>query len=185
MKIINLFWTVLISFAIILFLFFNVSFSLYKIPTGSMEPTLCGFPRNPDYILANKIIYLFNEPERGDIVVFSPEGIEGLGKKLHLKRIMGLPNEIIEIKDGNIYINDTKLNDPIINNFKYLHLEQNIGKYGYVGEKIKIPNDSYFVLGDNTRVARDSRFLGFVPRKNIKSKAFFVYWPIKRIRLLK
>lgn len=147
----------------------------FKIPTGSMRPTLL----EGDRLLVNKFIYKFKEPERGDIVVFRFPGEE---KKDFIKRLIAKEGETVEIKDGDIYIDGNKIEEPFtIRQIRYY----NKSPYGGVGERVNVPEDSFYVLGDNSASSRDSRYWGFVPRKNIIGKAFFLYWPINRIRVIK
>ena len=158
----------------------------FKIPTGSMRMTLI----EGDAILVNKFIYgarvpladirlpAMNEPQRGDVVVFIfPQDT----KKDFIKRVVGLPGETVEIKNGTIYINDKPVIDPVLSQ-KYYY---NRGDYGDLGKKIVVPSDSYFVLGDNSASSQDSRYWGFVPRSNVLGKAMVIYWPPNRIRLIK
>lgn len=158
----------------------------FKIPTGSMRMTLI----ERDAILVNKFIYgvkipftdirfpAFREPQRGDVIVFI---FPGDTKKDFIKRLVGLPGETIEIKNGNIYVNDLPVTDPVIES-KYYY---NRGDFGDLGKKILVPEDSFFVLGDNSASSQDSRYWGFVPRKNLVGKAMVIYWPLTRIRLIK
>lgn len=160
----------------------------FKIPTGSMRMTLI----EGDRILVNKFMYGakfpftdfrlpdLRQPKRGDVIVFMyPED----PKKDFIKRLVALPGETIEIRNGNIYI-DGKLNaDPLIyNRYYYNRLDSEFGKEG---QKIKVPEGSYYVLGDNSSSSRDSRYWGFVPEKNILGKAILIYWPPQRVRLIK
>lgn len=147
----------------------------FKIPTGSMRPTLL----EGDRILVNKFIYKFKEPERGDIIVFKFPGDE---KKDFIKRLIATPGEIVEIRDGQIYIDEEMVEEPF--NIKQIHY-YNKTPYGSVGKKIKVPEGQYYVLGDNSSSSKDSRYWGFVPQKSVKGKAFFLYWPIRRIRTVK
>jgi len=158
----------------------------FKIPTGSMRPTLL----EGDLILVNKFIYgakvpftdkrlpVFKDFKRGDVIVFIyPEDT----KKDFIKRLVGLPGDEIEIKNGSIYVNDKALLDSVFNNRYYY----NRGDFGVEGTKITVPKDSYFVLGDNSASSKDSRYWGFVPKDNILGKALLIYWPPNRIRIIK
>ncbi|MCM8783977.1 MAG: signal peptidase I [Candidatus Omnitrophica bacterium] len=147
----------------------------FKIPTGSMEPTLK--PR--DRILVNKFIYRFKEPERGDVVVFryplDP-------KRDFIKRLIAKPREVVKIENGYIYINGEKIDShPVIKRIYYY----NRGSMGNGPLGIKVPEASYFVLGDNSAFSQDSRYWGFVPRKYILGKAILIYWPLHRIGLIR
>jgi signal peptidase I len=144
----------------------------FKIPTGSMRPTLV----EGDRILVNKFIYKFREPKRGDVIVFRYPGVE---KKDFIKRLIAVEGEEVEIKDGDIYVDGERVEEPFsIRKTRYYNKEP----YGGRGKKIRIPEDSYFVLGDNSASSRDSRYWGFVPEKNLIGKAFFLYWPPQRLR---
>jgi len=147
----------------------------FKIPTGSMKPTL----NEDNRIFVNKYIYRFKDPERGDIVVFKyPEDT----KKDFIKRLIAVGGETVEIKDGNILINGKVIEEPksISSIFYY-----NRSEYGGMGQKITVPKDSFYMLGDNSGSSRDSRYWGFVPRKYIIGKAFFRYWPLGAIGKVK
>lgn len=260
----------------------------FKIPTGSMEPTLHGDPRHGDRIFVNKFIYRFKNPKRGDIIVFTTRNIVGLDRrKDYIKRLIGLPGESIEIRDGNIYINgqliaqpeiakntyinsmpslqmldvpkkgivvadlfflvwapdmgkfyllnsaiyklplETRMGDKFtfdpqyiefmeelipfqteflassgqyvefrkdglyIDNVRYKEnytmngLYTILGQYGFEGRKIRIPEGCYFALGDNSYNSKDSRYWGFVPERNIKGEAMFIWWPPKRWQIVR
>lgn len=160
----------------------------FKIPTGSMRMTLI----EGDRILVNKFIYgakipftdlrlpALRQPKRGDVVVFVyPED----PKKDFIKRLVGLPGETVEIKKGNIYINGELCRDvPVYNRYYYNRPET---AYGSEGEAVNVPDDSYYVLGDNSASSRDSRYWGFVPKKNMLGAAILIYWPPNRIRIIK
>jgi len=158
----------------------------FKIPTGSMRMTL----QEGDLILVNKFIYgakiplldfylpALREPKRGEVVVFIyPED----KNKDFIKRLVGLPGETVEIKGGSIYINDLPVEEPIFKQIYYY----NRGDFAAEGQKIVVPKDSYFVLGDNSLSSKDSRYWGFVPKKNLLGQAMVIYWPIHRIRMIK
>ncbi len=158
----------------------------FKIPTGSMRMTLV----EGDIILVNKFIYgakipfinfklpAVTQPNRGDVIVFLyPQD----PKKDFIKRLVALPGDSVEIKSGTIYINDKPMLDSVFNQRYYY----NRGDYGQEGQKIIVPKDSYYVLGDNSASSQDSRYWGFVPEKNILGKALVIYWPPQRIRIIK
>lgn len=182
-------WTESIVIALILALFIRQFIvQAFKIPTGSMRMTLI----EGDRILVNKFIYGakapfmdfqlpdLRKPKRGDVIVFMyPED----PKKDFIKRLVALPGETIEIRNGNIYIDGKLSADPLIyNRYYYNRFDSEFGKEG---QKIKVPEGSYYVLGDNSSSSRDSRYWGFVPEKNILGKAILIYWPPQRIRIIK
>ena len=154
----------------------------YRIPTSSMEPRLhCARPgpgclaRFSDRVLANRFIYHFRDPQRGDIVVFqTPPAAEQQCPPAgtFVKRIVGLPGETWEQRNGDVYVNGRKLIEPYIPADR-----QDFQTYA----KRKIPRDRYFVMGDNRTQSCDSRVWGFVPRKNLIGKVFATYWPPNRI----
>jgi signal peptidase I len=117
-------------------------------------------------------------PQRGDVVVF----LYPVDKKRDfIKRLVGLSGDTVEIKNGRIYVNDKVIDDSKISSRFYY----NYGDYGRDGKKIYVPQDSYFVLGDNSRSSHDSRYWGFVSKKYLIGRAFVIYWPLNRIRLIK
>ena len=146
----------------------------FKIPSGSMIPTLV----QGDKLFVNKFIYRFREPSRWDIIVFKyPED----KKKDFIKRVVALEGEEVEIRDGMVMING-KVEHPPQNIRRIFYYNQE--PFAGTGQKIKVPEDSYFVLGDNSLSSRDSRYWGFVPKKYLVGKAFFRWWPIRRVGLL-
>lgn len=132
-----------------------------EIPTGSMENTVM----TGDHILALKIAYLFHGPERGDIVVFKFPDDESQN---YLKRVIGLPGETVEIIDGKVYINSELLNEDYLK-------EVPVGSYG----PYQVPEDSYFMLGDNRNFSEDSRYWvnTYVKENKILGKAVLRYSP--------
>jgi signal peptidase I len=168
-------WVEPILLAVILALVIRTFFlQAFKIPTGSMRPTLI----ENDRVLVNKILYDYKEPKHGDIIVFRyPVD----GKKDFIKRLVGLPGDTIEIRQGKVLINDEPLpkDSPMR---KYYYYNREDWEYGKENMKIKVPANSYFVLGDNSAQSSDSRNWGFVPKSNLIGKAFMIYWPPKRIR---
>jgi len=159
----------------------------FKIPSGSMIPTF----EIGDRIFVNKFIYgaripftdirlpAFRAPRRGDIIVFvSPE----TPKKDFVKRLIALEGETVEIKNGGILINGRGIDGPdsIKSNYYY-----NRGDFGKELSAVTVPNGFYFALGDNSANSRDSRYWGFVPKKNLIGKAILLYWPIQRMRVIR
>ncbi|MFC1809441.1 signal peptidase I [Candidatus Omnitrophota bacterium] len=170
-------WLEPIIIAFILAMFIRTFFvQAFKIPTGSMRDTLL----EGDRILVAKMLYWFKEPERGDVIVFKyPED----RKRDFIKRLIAKPNETVRITDGNVYIDGEIVESPEIirRTFYYPRYDW---QYGKEGMEIKVPDNSYFVLGDNSEHSSDSRNWGFVPKKDIKGKAFFIFWPPKRWKII-
>jgi len=144
----------------------------FKIPSGSMRPTLL----EGDRILVNKFIYRFREPKPGDIVVFkSPED----PKRDFIKRLVATEGQRVKIHEGQIFVDGKLLSEDGFGRRYYY----NQGLYGNEGEEFTVPDEGFYVLGDNSASSRDSRYWGFVPRRNMVGKAFFLYWPPHRIRV--
>ncbi|NMG08398.1 signal peptidase I [Brasilonema sp. UFV-L1] len=159
------------------------------IPSGSMEPTLHGDPNQleADKIIVDKLSYRFSEPKRGDIVVFSPtkELQKEQFQDAFIKRVIGLPGEKVELKNGQVYINNQPLPES-----KYLAQKQRTAvmdvcisgqQPSFLAQPVTIPADSYLVLGDNRKSSYDSRCWGVVPRENIIGRAIVRFWPVQRI----
>jgi signal peptidase I len=151
----------------------------FRIPSGSMEPTLLV----GDYLLVNKFIYgvripftdtrifQYRKPQRGDVVVFvfplDPS-------KDFIKRVIATGGEKVQIIDNKIYINDHRIDDPWgyfkkNGSAEYIPLMENFGP-------VIVPKDSLFVMGDNRNNSDDSRFWGFVPLQAVVGEAFDIYF---------
>lgn len=139
----------------------------FWIPSGSMIPTLMP----GDRVLVAKFWYHFTEPKRGQVVVFKYPMDP---TRDFVKRLIALPGETIEIKNGVVYINDSPLEEPYVKNRDFLSME-----------KVTVPRGQYFMMGDNRPNSQDSRFWGFVPKNYLLGPAFFRYWPLSRIGVLK
>ncbi len=158
-------WAKTIIFAVILAWFITTFIIVNaKIPTSSMENTVM----KDDRLIAFRLSYLFKDPERFDIVVFKFPDNE---KQYFIKRIIGLPGEKVEIRDGKVYINDS--DEPLDDSFI---AEPMIPEEDIV---YNVPEDSYFMLGDNRNNSADSRRWNnkFVKRNKILGKAIFKYFP--------
>lgn len=162
-------WVKTIAFALVLaFLINNFIIVNATVPTGSMENTI--MPK--DRIIALRLTYYFDQPKRGDIVVFKYPDDEEI---LYVKRVIGLPGDTVEVKDGRVYINgaDTPLEDEYVKETAY-------GNYG----PYEVPEGCYFMMGDNRNESLDSRFWvnKFVHENKILGKVYFKYYPqIKKL----
>lgn len=155
------------------------------IPSGSMIPSLL----IGDRLIVEKVSYYFSDPQRGDIVVFyppdpsfEPQGnsarfFRWLGftrQAAYIKRVVALPGETIRIEDGQVYINDKPLQENYTNS-EYPDFDNMSAK--------TIPEDHYFMMGDNRGNSRDSRVWGTLPEKNIIGRTLLRFWPLNRIGL--
>jgi signal peptidase I len=175
-------WALTISLAVVAVLIFQAEVAKpYRIPTSSMEPTLhCSKPadgcrsRVSDRVIANRIVYRFSEPKRGDIIVFkAPAKVETACNAggTFIKRIVGLPGEKVSMHNGRVAINGRRLVESYVR-------PDSRGRES--GEWARSPRDGYFVLGDNRAMSCDSRRWGVVPRGNIIGRAEVIYWPPNR-----
>jgi signal peptidase I len=128
----------------------------------SMQPNLYVGYR----MMTEKVSYRFHEPQRGDIVIAKP----GDSQVTLVKRVIGLPGETIESKDGHTYINGKPINEPWITNFGGSYLAPT-----------RIPEGHVFIIGDNRPISHDSRAIGSVSIEDIEGRVIFVYWPLTEI----
>jgi signal peptidase I len=163
----------------------------YRIPSSSMEPTLhCAKPaqgceaNTSDRVLANRFIYHFRDPRRGEIVVFKtpPLAEQECGSKgTFVKRLIGLPGEVWEERNGFVYINGKKLNEQYIKPDRRDHQTLGLSDIPPRNTYTRIPKGYYLMMGDNRNSSCDSRRWGLVPRKNLIGEVFATYWPPSRI----
>jgi signal peptidase I len=141
-------------------------------------------PRN-DRILVNKFIYWFRRPQRGEIVVFRvPPRIYERSKPIFIKRVVGLPGNVVEIHEPWLLVNGTTVTQPAV--FNRIHyVSRNRGLYDSLNGGIKVPEGHYLVFGDNSTNSLDGRDWGPVDEDAIKGKAVFRYWPLDTWRFLK
>jgi signal peptidase I len=168
-------WGILIASALVIALLVKAFlFQAFYIPSDSMLPTL----RTHDRVIVNKLAYRLHPVHRGDIIVFkSPPNVDPSVKDL-IKRVIALPGETVEGRpDGHIYINGKLLDEP------YLPKDDPPGESF---APIKVPPDSYWVMGDNRKNSFDSRFFPehFIRKKDIIGRAFIRIWPLDRIGIL-
>jgi len=182
-------WVEVIVIAVVLALIIdNFIIINARVPSGSMENTIMTGSR----VLGTRFSYLFSDPQRGDIVVFKYPIDQALGENTrYIKRIIGLPGETVEIKEGVVYIDGEALEEDYING---TWTEENDG---YTFE---VPEDCYLMLGDNRNNSNDARYwaglaleygiasnakeamtYSYVPKKNILGKAYICYWPLSEI----
>lgn len=194
-------WSEALIFAAILALIIRTFIiQAFKIPSGSMEDTLLV----GDHLMVNKFIYgtqipftdtrilPIRQPQRGDVIVFqfpvdtvNPD-LNFFQKKDFIKRIIGLPGDTVEVRDKQVYVNGERFEIP-----QEVHKDSySKSSCGDIGSwtrgprvdvrdcmnPVTVPEDSYFVMGDNRDNSRDSRYWGFVPMENIKGLAFIKYW---------
>lgn len=144
----------------------------FYIPSESMTHTL----EIGDRVLVNKFIYRFEEPERGDVIVFESVEPKPDGSRDDLiKRVVAVEGDEVAVRDGELSINGEPQNEPYVNG--------DFPDASFFGPTV-IPEGRIFAMGDNRSNSRDSRFFGPVPVENIEGEAFIVFWPLSRIGLL-
>ena len=170
----------LLEFLLILIVAFALVFGFVRpfvveafyIPSGSMIPTL----EVGDRVLVNKFIYRFEEPERGDVIVFKSVEPKPDGSRDDLiKRVVAVAGDEVAVRDGTLFVNGEPQDEPYVN-----------GEFpdaSFFGPTV-IPDGRVFAMGDNRSNSRDSRFFGPVPVENIEGEAFVVFWPPSRITFL-
>ena len=141
----------------------------YKIPSTSMVPTL----EVGDRLLVNKFIYFFKKPQRFEVVVFKPPP-EVSNDKIFIKRIVGLPGDVVAVRENKLFVNGQAIDEDYINEPIFYQLPAK-----------EIPPEMVFVMGDNRNRSHDSHVWGTLPMENLLGRAILRYYPIPKISLLK
>jgi signal peptidase I len=158
--------TILIAVAV--FVALRLTVQSYTVVMSSMEPNF----QEGECIMVNKVSYHSSGPQRGDVVVFNPPFAS---PHPFIKRVIGLPGDTVEIKDGKVFINGIPLDED-----EYIMARPN-----YTMPVTQVPENQYFVLGDNRNNSTDSHDGWMVPRDNIVGKAWFTYWPPSKWGIVK
>lgn len=137
----------------------------HKIKGTSMSPN---FP-DGEYLLTEKVNYYLHDPKRGDVVVFKPP----VSDDEYIKRVIGLPGETVSVKNGHIYLNGQLLKEDYIADT----VITDAGAFLEEGQEYKVPNNMYFVVGDNRPHSSDSRAWGPVTKSSMTGRAWVIYWP--------
>lgn len=164
--------TIVIALVISIVLYIFVM-TPHEVIGNSMYPTY----KNGEYLMASKISYRIGDPQRGDVIIFEYQENQDF-----IKRIIALPGDTIMLKDGQFYINDILLDES---NYLNDAVYTNGGEYLKEGESKMIPQEKYFVVGDNRPQSSDSRAFGPVKDEDIKGKAWIVYFPFSEFRIVR
>ena len=188
-------WVVTLVGAFVLVMLLNTKvFATTKVQQSSMQDTLM----EGQHLFVEKLTYNFVNPVKGDIIVFIENNtvssfieeinifltdVKEVFKPVHeksnirlVKRVIGTPGDLVDIKDGKVYINGEELNEP------YVKSETNKRDFDF---PVTVPNGKYIVLGDNRGVSKDSRIFGFIDKSQVEGKAVFRFWPFDKIGKLK
>ena len=155
-----------IALTLIIFIVIRFAIQSYRVSGTSMQPGL----QNDEYVVVNKLAYLFHAPERGDVIVFHyPLDTS----KDFIKRVIGLPGDTVTYDSTTVHVDGTLLTEPYISQAANPE-----------GKTLVVPQDDYFVMGDNRPASDDSRDWGFVPKDDLVGKAVMVYWPFSNWQLI-
>lgn len=149
----------------LVFTLVNLATVRFYIEGPSMQPNFYA----GQFLIVSRVHYLLSQPERGDIVVFDPPGDDGTpNEPLLIKRLIGLPGETVEMRNGHVFINGTELNEPYTKEECRSNCADRTWELGA---------DEYFMMGDNRNNSRDSRVFGAVTKNRIIGEAIIRYWP--------
>jgi len=151
--------------AVVLYFGINAISARVRVDGLSMNPTL----QHGEYVLVSRLSYRTGQPQRGDIIVFSFPGDQ---KQDLIKRVIGLPGEVISIRNGEVLVNGVKLEEPYIAQSPVYNGEWTVGE------------GQLFVLGDNRNDSKDSHQWGLLPVENVIGKALLIYWPPPEWKLI-
>jgi signal peptidase I len=149
------------------------------IPSGSMLPTL----QINDRLMVDKVSYRFSDPTRGDMVVFQPPAKLNI-KENFIKRVIGLPGDLVEIKNGKVYVNGKVLVEKYVAEPPTYTWTKTASSDPQFAPNLVVPEGQYLVLGDNRNNSADSHYWGFISKDRIVGKAIVRYWPIDRTSML-
>ena len=163
MKMKKVFLEILIILVVAVAIFFalRTTVQAYDVIGSSMEPNL----HYGDRLMVNKVVYNIHDPERGDVIILKPPHLPEDAVP-YVKRIIALPGDTVEVKDGAVYVNGIRLDEPYLDELPE-----------YTFPELTVPEGEYFVLGDNRNHSVDSHNGWTVPEDNIIGKAWFSYWP--------
>mgnify|MGYP001040110002 CR=1 FL=1 len=165
--------TVVIAFSIFIIIYLFL-FQPHQVRGSSMYPSFF----DKEYILTDKVSYRFGQPERGNVIIFRAPKNPTYD---YIKRIICEPDEECKIENGKVYVNGQLLNESYLPSDTFT----TGGNFARNGQKITVPVEHYFVLGDNRSHSSDSRDWGFVPKENIVGHAWIRYWPPNRAGIIK
>jgi signal peptidase I len=154
------------ALALLIFVVMRFVIQSYHVQGVSMQPTL----QSDEYVIVNKMAYTWSTPQRGDVIVFHYPKDQS---EDFIKRVIGLPGDIIQLDKTHVIVNGVQLNEP------YISIPANP-----VPSSWTVPAGQYFVLGDNRPASDDSRYWGYVPKDLIVGKSVVVYWPFSGWQML-
>ncbi len=162
-------WATAVLIALVVYFFIRACiFRTANVSGNSMEPTLL----HGQIVFINRLSYLLSKPKKGDIIAFPYNEDRS---KDYVKRIIGLPGDVIDLRDFHFYVNNEILDDDFS--------KEMLTAFGDVSFPLTVPENTYFVLGDNRNVSNDSRYsdVGCIDKKDIIGKVSFVIWPLSDV----